>query len=176
MRGDERRMPGPTKLDYGQMMQRAMRGLLAEVLGTVAEYGLPGDHHLYIGFDTTHPGVDISTFLLETYPEEMTIVLQHEFRDLAVMGDRFQVTLSFSGVVETLVIPLDAVTTFVDPSVEFGLKFEAHDADEVELIMPEGLADQPAKSSATATEDEDPDDGPKGGSAEVVSLDQFRKT
>lgn len=163
------------ELNYGKMMQKAMRSLLAEVLGIVAEHGLPGDHHLYISFDTRHPGVDIADWLHETYPQEMTIVLQHEFWDLAVLGDRFQVTLTFRDVPETLVVPLDAVCTFVDPSVEFGLKFDGYDNDDPEVEpFPEDAA-EPAAEEADAPAEAEEKAKPSG-SAEVVSLDQFRKT
>jgi len=156
-------------LNYGQLMQKAMRGMMAEVLGQVAEHGLPGDHHFYIGFETAHPGVDIPEWLRETYPEEMTIVLQDWFADLAVMGDRFSVTLNFSDQATTLVIPFDAVRTFVDPSVKFGLKFDGHDAEDIPL---EDMDDDGEDDGEAAVDDEP---APRTGSADVVSLDQFRK-
>lgn len=154
-----------------------MRGVVADVLGHVAKHGLTGEHHFYISFDTTHPGVDIPTYLHENYPREMTIVLQDWFEDLAVTGDRFRVTLNFSDRPETLVIPLDAVKTFVDPSVKFGLKFDDHDEDE------EAAAKPPAESAEAGRReepDEDDDGGPDGtgghpSSGEVVRLDRFRK-
>lgn len=167
------------------MMQQALRRLLSEVLGIVAEDGLPGEHHFYISFDTTHPGTVIADWLREAYPEEMTIVLQHDFHDLAVIGDRFQVSLSFRGAPETLVVPLEAVTTFVDPSVEFGLKFDGHDAeedDELEPDLPETDAAEEAEIDTgidvglDADLDDGPDEPPPSGSAEVVSLDKFRKS
>lgn len=156
-------------LNYGQLMQKAMRGMMAEVLGQVAEHGLPGDHHFYIGFETAHPGVDIPEWLRETYPEEMTIVLQDWFADLAVMGDRFSVTLNFSDQATTLVIPFDAVRTFVDPSVKFGLKFDGHDAEDisVEDMDEDEMDDEESGAEAKPA--------PRPGSADVVSLDQFRK-
>ncbi|MEM7508208.1 MAG: ClpXP protease specificity-enhancing factor SspB [Pseudomonadota bacterium] len=165
-------MSNPAELNYGMLMQRAMLGLLRDVLGIVAEHGLDGEHHFYISFDTTHPGVDIADWLHETYPEEMTIVLQHEYWDLAVMGDRFQVTLTFRDQPETLVIPLDAVTTFVDPSVEFGLKFDGHEAGEAEM---ETLGDESNEPQTASEQDDDTDPDAPGPSAEVVSLDRFRK-
>ena len=119
-----------TGLNYGQLMQKAMRAMMADVLGRVADDGLPGEHHFYICFETEHPGVDIPDWLRETYPEEMTIVLQEWFRDLVVTHDRFSVTLNFSDQAEKLVIPFAAVRTFVDPSVKFGLKFDAYDAED----------------------------------------------
>ena len=152
-------------LNYGHLMQRAMRTMMADVLAQVAEHGLPGDHHFYISFETAHPGVDIPDWLRETYPDEMTIVLQEWFADLAVTSDRFSVTLNFSDQAQTLVIPLEAVRTFVDPSVKFGLKFDAHDADE------DGDDEE---FEAHDLEADREDDAPPP-SADVVSLDKFRK-
>ena len=152
-------------LNYGFLMQKAMRAMMAEVLESVAETGLPGEHHFYISFETTHPGVDIPDWLRETYPEEMTIVLQEWFADLAVTPDRFSVTLNFSDQAQTLVIPFGAVRTFVDPSVKFGLKFEPYEADEIPLSPVQQMDEDPA--SPAITQDE---------SGEVVSLDKFRKS
>ena len=157
-------------IDYGRFMARAMRGVMAEVLGHVAENGLPGDHHFYITFDTTHPGVDLPGWLVERYPEEMTIVMQDWYDDLAVMGDRFRVTLNFSNRPETLVIPFDAVSTFVDPSVRFGLKFDDHEPEEAGEFQ--GAPEQ-AEAKAEAEGEEEPQED--RGSADVVSLDTFRK-
>ena len=162
-------MAGSEKFDYGRYMEKAMRGVMAEVLGHVAEHGLPGDHHFYITFDTTHPGVDIPGWLAERYPDEMTIVMQDWFDDLAVMGDRFRVTLNFSDQPETLVIPFAAVATFVDPSVRFGLKFDDHDPDEAG-DFDDGTAEA-EDEDAEAGEDE----REEASSADVVSLDTFRK-
>ena len=112
-------------INYGQLMHKALRLLMAEVLSQVARDGLPGKHHFFITFDTTHPGVDMNPTLRERYPKEMTIVMQDWFTDLAVMKDRFTVTLNFGGVPEPIVVPFEAIKTFVDPSVEFGLRFDA---------------------------------------------------
>ena len=108
-------------------MHKALRQVMAEVLTQVARDGLPGKHHFFITFDTTHPGVDMDGGLRARYPKEMTIVLQEWFEDLAVMKDRFTVTLNFGNVPEPIVVPFDAIKTFVDPSVEFGCKFDAHE-------------------------------------------------
>jgi uncharacterized protein len=170
------RMTASDRLNYGQLMQRAMRRMMAEVLAIVAEDGLPGNHHFYISFETEHPGVDIPEWLRESYPEEMTIVLQEWFDDLAVTPDRFSVTLNFSNRPETLVVPFAAVRTFVDPSVKFGLKFDAHEAREADLdaVIPE---DHEEEFATAGRKDEQPaarkPEG--GGSADVVSLDRFRK-
>ena len=96
-------------IHYGKLMHKALRGLMSEVLSDVAENGLPGDHHFFITFDTTHPGVDMPAHLAERFPDEMTIVLQHEFWDLTVLPDRFAVSLSFSERPATLVVPMDAI-------------------------------------------------------------------
>lgn len=146
-------------LDYGSMMHRAMRGLIKEVLEQVADSGLPGEHHFFITFDTGHPDVQLAQWLHDRYPEDMTVVVQHWFDDLRVLADGFHITLNFGDAPEPMYIPYDAIITFVDPSVEFGLRFETHDFED---------------------EDEDEteiDDTPneKHGDAEVVSLDQFRK-
>lgn len=161
------------RIDYGRFMERAMRGVMAEVLGHVAESGLPGEHHFYITFDTTHPGVDIPGWLNERYPKEMMIVVQEWFDDLAVMGDRFRVTLNFSDRPETLVIPFDSVITFIDPSVRFGLKFDDQDPDEAGEFAASGGAEQAEADSGGETPEEPSDDD--RGSADVVSLDTFRK-
>lgn len=150
-------------IDYGNLMHRAMRGLIQSVLRDVAENGLPGAHHFFITFDTTHPGVAMADWLKARYPSEMTVVIQHWFENLTVTDDGFSVTLNFGNQPEPIVIPFDAVRTFVDPSVEFGLRFETHsDSDE---------------DSEEEVEDDDDgdDDPPPKHDAEVVSLDKFRK-
>jgi len=176
-------MPDHPGLDYGKMMQKALRRLMAEALGLVAEHGLAGDHHFYITFDPGHPGVVMPDWLKERYPAELTIVIQHEYYDLAVLGDRFQIGLTFSDRPAMLVVPFDAVETFIDPSVKFGLKFDEHGSDEVAF---EGTIAEDGEDDATAkpadrpagdppSDDDDPDGGPRG-SADVVSLDRFRKS
>jgi len=151
--------------NYGRLMQRAMRGLMAEVLGDVARNGLPGGHHFFITFATTHPGVDAPDWLVAQHPEELSIILQHEFDDLAVTSDRFSVRLSFGDRPATLVVPFDAVTTFADPSENFGLRFDAHD---------EGgdAGDDPAPDPPKVSEDRPPKPDKD---AAIVSLDAFRK-
>ena len=114
-------------INYGQLTQKAFRQVIAEVLTQVARDGLPGKHHFFITFDTTHPGVDMAPNLRARYPKEITIVLQDWFADLAVMKDRFSVTLNFGNVPEAMVVPFEAIKTFVDPSVEYGLRFDAHE-------------------------------------------------
>ena len=109
---------------YDLLTQQALRAVVRRVLADVAKTGLPGEHHFYVTFDTRAPGVKLSARMREQYPEEMTIVLQHQFWDLAVSDAHFEVALSFSGVSEKLHVPLDAIKGFFDPSVQFGLQFE----------------------------------------------------
>lgn len=152
-------------IDYGGMMHRAVQGLIAEVLSDVARDGLPGAHHFFISFETTHQGVEMAPWLHERYPETMTIVLQEWFEDLSVDADSFSVTLNFGNAPERLTIPFDAMRSFVDPSVEFGFRFDSQQQDEDDL------------SAEVEDDTEDDDDGsdPPSGGAEVVSLDRWRK-
>ncbi|MCK0166816.1 ClpXP protease specificity-enhancing factor SspB [Jannaschia sp. S6380] len=155
-------------IDYGTLMHDAMRGLIARVLRRVAREGLPGDHHFFISFDTNHPGVQIADWLHERYPEDMTIVLQHWFDGLDVRDDGFTVTLNFGDQPEPLTVPWAAMKTFVDPSVEFGFRFERRLDDE-------GPDDDPDGEEAPFAElEEEPVEAPRK-DAEVVSLDRFRK-
>ena len=146
-------------IDYGNLMHRAMRGLIQSVLTDVAEHGLPGAHHFFITFDTTHPDVQIADWLKERYPTEMTVVIQHWFENLVVTNEGFSVTLNFGNNPEPMVIPFDALRTFVDPSVEFGLRFETQETDD----------DEEDEEDIEVAEE------PERQAAEVVSLDQFRK-
>ena len=155
-------------LDYGSLMHRAMRGLIFNVLEQVRDHGLPGNHHFFITFDTTHADVQLADWLKDRYPEEMTVVIQHWFDNLEVREDGFSITLNFGDQPEPIQIPFDAIQTFVDPSVEFGLRFENQDMDEIE---DEPEADETGPS-AEATEASDKEHRQE---AEVVSLDQFRR-
>ena len=112
---------------YDVLARDALRGVLRRVLADAAEHGLPGDHHFFITFVSTADGVKLSPRLLAQYPEEMTVILQHQFWDLVVTEDRFEVGLSFGGIPERLVIPFSAIKSFFDPSVQFGLQFETSD-------------------------------------------------
>lgn len=147
-------------IDYGNLMHRAMRGLIQSVLEDVAQHGLPGGHHFFITFDTTHPDVQIADWLKERYPTEMTVVIQHWYENLVVTDDGFSITLNFGNNPEPMVIPFDALRTFVDPSVEFGLRFETQEKDE----------DEDDEDVEIEVEEE-----PARQDAEIVSLDQFRK-
>jgi hypothetical protein len=121
-------MTGELQIDYEVLAQEAMRGIVRMVLSRVAALGyLPGEHHFYIAFDTRAPGVVVSKRLKQKYPEEMTIVLQHQFSDLTVDHERFEVTLSFGNVPERLTVPLRAVRVFFDPSVPYGLQLDGSD-------------------------------------------------
>ena len=142
-------------IDYGNLMHRAMRSLIQSVLRDVAVSGLPGAHHFFITFDTTVAGVELADWLRARYPNEMTIVIQHWFDNLTVTDEGFTITLNFGDNPEPMVIPFDAVRTFVDPSVEFGLRFETHEDED--------------------DEDDPEDDPPPHQDAQVVRLDKFRK-
>ena len=190
---------------YDLLVQEALKGVVRRVLTDAMRDGLPGEHHFYVSFRTDHAGVRLSQRLREKYPQDMTIVLQHQFESLTVNDQAFEVGLSFSGIAERLRVPFDALTGFFDPSVQFGLKFETSEAAEVEdegdsepvggaqpipLAPPkaagkgavpklasrksapasekDGKREKPAKKEAEAPSE-------PAGSAEVVSLDSFRK-
>ena len=151
-------------IDYGNLMHRAMRGLIQQVLQKVADEGLPGSHHFFITFDTMHPDVEIADWLSDRYPDEMTVVMQHWFDNLEITDEGFSITLNFGDRPEPLYIPFDAIKTFVDPSVEFGLRFETQDdaAEDEEAPMDEMAEPEPEGEEERKE-------------ADVVSLDSFRK-
>ena len=157
---------------YDVLARDALRGVLRRVLADAAEHGLPGEQHFFITFVSTAEGVKLSPRLLAQYPEEMTVILQHQFWDLVVTEDRFEVGLSFGGIPERLVIPFSAIKSFFDPSVQFGLQFETSDA------APSTEESQPATAASVpqvpAPETKDEPEKPSEG-AEVVRLDRFRK-
>ncbi len=156
-------------IDYGNLMHTAMRGLIKTVLQDVADNGLPGSHHFFITFDTSHPDAELADWLSDRYPGEMTVVMQHWYDNLEVGEDGFSVTLNFGDAPEPLYIPYDSIKTFVDPSVEFGLRFEsAEDQDEDE--------ETPLTAALSEVAEEEQGPKPENGDAEVVSLDSFRKT
>jgi len=155
---------------YDLMAQDALRGVVRQaLLKAGAPEGLPGPHHFYISFRTTAPGVDIDPTLLEKYPEEMTIVLEHQFWDLNVTETGFEVTLKFSGVPKYLKMPYSAISRFHDPSVGFHLQFE-HEGTEDDAGFPD---DDPKPGKGKVSDGTDSDSG--GDGAQVVSLDSFRK-
>ena len=162
---------------YDQLAQNALKGVVREALRKVEKSGLPGDHHFYIAFNTRYPGVNIGERMLERYPREMTVVLQHQFYNLVVTEDRFQVELTFDNIPEKLVVPFAAVKGFLDPAVQFGLQFEvtteeksAEPKPAKSTISPKLAVKEPAEDSAEDTEAPEADSAPK-----VVSLDAFRK-
>jgi len=127
-------MAGKDLIRYDLLVQDALKGVVRKVLIDAGKDGLPGEHHFYISFRTDYPGVRLSNRLREKYPQEMTIVLQHQFWDLNVTEHTFEIGLSFSGVPERLLIPFDSLTGFFDPSVQFGLKFTTEgEEDEIEV-------------------------------------------
>jgi uncharacterized protein len=152
-------------IDYGNLMHDAMRGLIQRVLNGVAKDGLPGEHHFFVTFDTMHPDVELADWLSDRYATEMTIVIQNWFDKINVADEGFAITLNFGDNPESMYIPYDAIKTFVDPSVEFGLRFETQEPDET--------AEANAKDETEAEMIDVVDDAPHD--AEVVSLDSFRK-
>lgn len=185
------------KIRYDILASEALRGIIRTVLMRVQKRGLPGEHHFFINFDTRAPGVVISKRLLAQYPEEMIIVLQHKFWDLAVYDDRFEIMLSFSGVPERLVIPFASIKSFMDPSVQFGFnpnvfitgQAPSHAASPMEepssidrpaLPRPHILADQALASTDLEVEVDveevvQQEEQPTKESAKIVELDLFRK-
>ncbi len=182
---------------YDLLVQEALCGVVSRVLADAAKNGLPGDHHFYITFRTHAPAVRLSSRMREAYPEEMTIILQHQFEDLKVTEHSFEVGLSFKGVPEMLLIPFEAMTGFFDPSVQFSLKFEPLGEGEAEasndgpvssplaspvaksvtaikpgLPAPVALAAAPRHEAPAASNGGAEDAGEP---AKVVSIDAFRK-
>jgi len=182
------------QIRYDLLTQQALRGVVRSVLADAARKGLPGEHHFYVTFDTRADGVRISDRLRAQYPEEMTIILQHQFWDLAVNDTGFDVGLSFGGIPEKLTVPFDAINGFFDPSVQFGLQFEEVTEGEETQPAPTLMQDKaagkkprtpaparpsptmiaPEKEAVAATPPEPAPDRPSGG-GEIVRLDRFRK-
>jgi uncharacterized protein len=185
---------------YDLLVQEALRSVVRKVLGDAARNGLPGDHHFYISFKTHAPGVTIPAVMRQKYPDEMTIILQHEFWDLSVNGEGFEVSLSFSRKPERLAIPFAAITGFSDPSVPtFGFKFMVPDIAETNAASPvanpeaesKGVGEPspkraqtpasapkalaPSKSVGTSSEAAPAKSADKVDAAKVVSIDAFRK-
>ncbi|AWM89004.1 SspB family protein [Microvirga sp. 17 mud 1-3] len=198
-------MAGKDLIRYDLLVQDALKSVVRKVLIDAGKDGLPGEHHFYISFRTDFPGVRLSNRLREKYPQEMTIVLQHQFWDLNVTEHTFEIGLSFSGVPERLLIPFEALTGFFDPSVQFGLKFttEGEEEDEIEEEAPApkrtgdsqpvelkrpkaGTTEKAPKAKKPPAPAEEPPQAEAGepaqaegakpeGTAQVVSLDAFRK-
>ena len=182
------------QIRYDLLTQQALRGVVRSVLTDAAKKGLPGDHHFYISFDTKADGVHMSDRLRAQYPDEMTIILQHQFWDLKVSEDEFEVGLSFGGVPERLTVPFDAINGFFDPSVQFGLQFE--EVAEGEERPAPANAQEPVSKKKRSSNNPPPTpaaDAPNAratppapaakreksekpaGGGEVVRLDRFRK-
>ena len=181
--GDGTSIMATDHIRYDVLARDALRGVLHKVLSDAAAHGLPGEHHFFITFLSKAEGVELSPRLLVQYPDEMTIILQHQFWDLVVLEDRFEVGLSFGGIPERLVVPFTAIKSFFDPSVQFGLQFEPADGAASEAASPK-LPAAPAASALAAPVA--PTAGPSAGEkaeepakssegAEVVRLDRFRK-
>jgi hypothetical protein len=151
--------PPDSLIPYDEIVQDALRGVVKRVLERIdADGGLPGSHHFYIAFRTRFPGVDIPKHLLERYPEEMTIVIQHRYWDLAIDDEGFQIGLSFNQVPSKLRVPFAAITGFVDPAVNFALQFAAKDGELLAEAEPEPEPPAPIEPGSN-----------------VVTLDRFRK-
>jgi hypothetical protein len=168
-------------IGYEALTDAARRGVVREALRKVEKSGLVGPHHFYVTFRTKASGVEIPDFLHEQYPDEMTVILQHQFWGLKVRDDKFEVTLTFRKLPATLTVPFDALTAFFDPGVQFGLQFKAPEGTEIKSSAPVQLApaaakqpEKPEKPAETAkpvlVEAEKP-----AAPGEVVSLDSFRK-
>lgn len=155
-------------IGYEALQHAAMRGVMREALRSVVENGSPpGDHHFYISFRTRAPGVKIADYLIERFPQDMTIVIQHQYWDLEVSDERFEIILKFSGVPQHLSIPFSAVTRFVDPSVNYGLSFEDEPANGDQAVI-SPMEDRGADSDESVEAD-------KAVNETVVQLDAFRR-
>lgn len=148
-------------IDYAAFIDAAMRNVVRVSLRQVEQTGLPGEHHFFISFRTDYPGVSLSEALRARYPEEMTIVVQHQFQGLKVEDERFSIVLSFNNIPEKLVIPFAALTAFADPSVKFGLQFHVEEAGDGQP-PPSGGWDEASREQGE-------------GGAEIIALDAFRK-
>lgn len=154
-------------IDYDQWIEDALRTVARRALRYAEQHGLPGEHHFYITFLTTADGVEIPKFLLAQYPDEMTIVLQHQFEDLEVADDAFMVTLRFGGRPANLRIPFATVTAFTDPSVKFGLQYaKAANVDG---------ENQAAEDNSDDDNTPESENGEPEKTGEVIALDAFRK-
>jgi hypothetical protein len=162
-----------SQIDYGRLVENALRTVVRDVLERLGREGAPSPHHFYITFRTHHPGVSIPEFLRDRYPTDMTIVLQHQFWDLAVDDDGFGVTLSFNDQMQRLRIPFSAIKVFADPGVEFGLQFTLEEDGERRSGEPIRLLGGVGRQ--TPEEGEAESAAPAEGGAEIVALDRFRK-
>ena len=182
------------RFHYDALVDDALRSVVRRVLRQVADKGLPGSHHFYISFRSTDPGVQLPDYLRAKYPEEMTVVLQHQYWDLIIHDDFFEVTVSFNKQQERIKVPFAALSAFVDPSVRFGLQFDRKDksgapAEKVEpppptpLPAPEKRPSLGGPTGETAATDAKPDEADQAGAeakpedpaSKIVKLDSFRK-
>ena len=174
------------RFHYDALVDDALRSVVRRVLTQVAEKGLPGSHHFYISFRSTDPGVELPEYLRAKYPEEMTIVLQHQYWDLVIGEESFEVTVSFNKQQEHIKVPFAALSAFVDPSVRFGLQFDRK--DKAAIDKPEGAAVLPTPlpapekrpAAAAGAEDKPAAEGaaeakPEDAASKIVKLDSFRK-
>ncbi len=157
-----------SEINYDKLIEKSLKNVVVEALRIAERQGLPGENHFYITFKTNHPKVEISAALRHQYPEDMTIVIQHQYADLEVGSKSFSIELSFSGIPQTLVIPYEAITYFADPHAKFGLSFNVDaqpatekEQDDLDLIL-EDLEEEKSKKTSN-------------GPATVVSIDAFRK-
>lgn len=168
-------------IDYPGLIDAAMRGVVREALVHVDKFGLQGEHHFFISFQTNFPGVSISPQLKARYPEEITIVIQHQFWDLKISEKQFSIMLSFNNIPEKLVVPFDALTAFADPSIKFGLQFHgkqvaANSGVEEAVSCPATGRTAHEKPSMAAFEEEAPSKADEAANDEkVISLEAFRK-
>ena len=164
-------------MGYNHMVEKAMRSVVRDALEVADKKGLPGEHHFYITFQTNHPDVIIPDFLRQKYPDSMTIVLQHQFENLNVTDKGFSVQLSFSKQLCDLNVPFDALQTFADPTVNFGVQFNSQELFEDDDYMEEDLIDLDMALSTEAEAEETKNKSEKKGNNEdnVISLDAFRK-
>ena len=182
---------GKDLIGYNALVENGLRSVVREALRRVASEGWPGTHHAYITFKTTAPGVEVPDSLRTRYPEELTIVLQHQFWGLEVEDDFFAVTLSFNKVGQRVVVPFAALTSYADPSVKFGLQFGVSPETRGDKVLPKargsktGAKQRPAAQAASvrdasaddaeAASETDAENAPDGGGEKVVALDRFRK-
>jgi len=175
-----------SRIDYGRLVEGALRGVVRDVLGRVSREGLPSPHHFYITFRTPHPDVVMPDFLRERYPTEMTVVLQHQFWDLEADEDGFSVTLSFNDQLHRLHVPYLAIKVFADPGTEFGLQFTLEQEAEVMALPTAGSPPRPAAAGSPSgllvgptpagpRAASDASEASEEGGAEIVSLDRFRR-
>lgn len=166
-----------TEIDYAARMRRSLLGLVRDLLTDTAKDGLPGDHHFYLTFDTTHAGVAIPDHLKARHPATMTIVLQHQYWDLIVEEDWFSVKLSFNGKQENLTVPFEALTSFVDPSVQFGLPLQDAPSERDFVDLSEEKAEAPVEDELPAEAEAAAAEDAESGETEdnVITLDRFRK-